>query len=205
LYLTAEARWFYQDECPANLHLWFCASVPAPGGGNLRIDEYLRQPCSSEVSIKMRGGGSGFEIKGLIAVLKNEAVPFAPYIELWGKWRLQASALKITERTIVRKLRWLRTYDASRDAIVEIPLGVDEKPVNRQPLPPQGVNVEIAKIEAAEDTGLWWTLGFEAFGDLDSARGSLQKTVQFLLDRSFEVPRSGEFLNYPRWLSGIKT
>jgi hypothetical protein len=152
-----------------------------------------------------RRGGSGFEIKGLIAVLKNEAVPFAPYIELWGKWRLQVSALKITERTIVRKVRWLRTYDASRDAIAEIPLGADEKPVNGQPLPPQGVNVKITKIEAAADARLWWTLGFEAFGDLDSARGSLQKTVQFLLGQSFEVPRSGEFLNYPRWLSRIKT
>jgi hypothetical protein len=153
----------------------------------------------------MRGGGSGFEIKGLIAVWRNEAVPVVPCVELWGKWSLQAYALKITERTVVRKERWLRTYDASRDGIAEIPLGADEKPLNGKPLPPQGVNVEISKIGVDDDVRLWWTLGFGAFGDLHLLHGSLQKTMQFLLGHSFEVPRSGEFLNYPCWLSRIKS
>jgi hypothetical protein len=203
MFLTAESRWFYQDECPENLRRWFDESFLAPGGGHLRIDEYLCQPHPSEVSIKSRGATSGFEVKCLIAVCPS-GVPFAPYIEIWGKWGLQLPALKTAETIIVRKLRWLRTYDASRDAIVEIALGADEKPLNGQPLPPQGVNLEITNIRIAEEQRQWWTLGFEAFGDLNSALGSLQRTVQFLLDKSFEIPRSGEFLNYPCWLARIK-
>jgi hypothetical protein len=171
----------------------------------LRIDEYLSQTNQSEVSIKIRGGRPGVEIKGLVAVCRSELVPFAPYVELWCKWRLQASALEMTKRMIIQKTRWIRTYDTSRAAIVEIPLQADEKPLNGQPLPQQGCNVEISKIQIAEDPRQWWTLGFEAFGDLDSAPGNLLKTAQFLITHSFPLPIRGEFLNYPSWLAKTKS
>ena len=205
MFVSAEIRWFYPDECPANLHRWFGEMSPAPGGGRLRIDEYLSQTNQSEVSIKIRGGRPGVEIKGLVAVCRSELVPFAPYVELWCKWRLQASALEMTKRMIIQKTRWIRTYDTSRAAIVEIPLQADEKPLNGQPLPQQGCNVEISKIQLAEDPRQWWTLGFEAFGDLDSAPGNLLKTAQFLITRSFPLPICGEFLNYPSWLAQAKS
>jgi hypothetical protein len=205
MFVSAEIRWFYPDECPANLHRWFGEMSPAPGGGKLRIDEYLSQTNQSEVSIKIRGGRPGVEIKGLIAVCRSELVPFAPYVELWCKWRLQASALEMTKRMIIQKTRWIRTYDTSRAAIVEIPLQADEKPLNGQPLPQQGCNVEISKIQIAEDPRQWWTLGFEAFGDLDSAPGNLLKTAQFLNTHSFPLPICGEFLNYPSWLAQTKS
>ena len=205
MFVSAEIRWFYPDECPANLHRWFGEMSPAPGGGKLRIDEYLSQTNQSEVSIKKRGGRPGVEIKGLIAVCRSELVPFAPYVELWCKWRLQASALEMTKRMIIQKTRWIRTYDTSRAAIVEIPLQADEKPLNGQPLPQQGCNVEISKIQIAEEPRQWWTLGFEAFGDLDSAPGNLLKTTQFLIAHSFPLPICGEFLNYPSWLAQTKS
>ena len=145
------------------------------------------------------------EIKGLIAVCRIELVPFAPYVELWCKWRLHASALEMTKRMIIQKTRWIRTYDTSRAAIVEIPLQADEKPLNGQPLPQQGCNVEISKIQIAEEPRQWWTLGFEAFGDLDSAPGNLLKTTQFLVAHSFPLPICGEFLNYPSWLAQTKS
>ena len=205
MFVSAEIRWFYPDECPANLHRWFGEMSPVLGGGKLRIDEYLSQTDQSEVSIKIRGGTPGVEIKGLVAVCRSELVPFAPYVELWCKWRLQASALEMTKRMIIQKTRWIRTYDTSRVALVEIPLQADEKPLNGQPLPQQGCNVEISKIQIAEDPRQWWTLGFEAFGDLDSAHGNLLKTAQFLITHSCLLPICGEFLNYPSWLAQTKS
>jgi hypothetical protein len=53
------------------------------------------------MSAKMRGERSSLEIKGLVAVYRSEAVPFSPYVELWCKWSLQASALEITKKMIV--------------------------------------------------------------------------------------------------------
>jgi len=205
MFVSTEIRWFYPDECPTNLHRWFGEMSPAPGGGKLRINEYLSQTNQSEVSIKKRGGKPGVEIKGLIAVCRSELVPFAPYVELWCKWRLHASALEMTKRMIIQKTRWIRTYDTSGAAIVEIPLQADEKPLNGQPLPQQGCNVEISKIQIAEEPRQWWTLGFEAFGDLDSAPGNLLKTTQYLIAHSFPLPICGEFLNYPSWLAQTKS
>jgi hypothetical protein len=89
---------------PANLHRWFGEMSPA-GGGKLRIDEYLSQTNQSEVSIKIRGGRPGVEIKGLVAVCRSELVPFAPYVEPWCKWCLQASALEMTKTMIIQKTR----------------------------------------------------------------------------------------------------
>jgi len=103
----------------------------------------------------------------------------------------------MTKGMIIQKTRSIRTYDTSRAAIVEIPLQADEKPLNGQPLPQQGCNVEISKIQIAEEPRQWWTLGFEAFGDLDSAPGNLLKTTQFLIAHSFPLPICGEFLNCP--------
>jgi hypothetical protein len=39
-------------------------------------------------------------------------------------------ALEMTKRMIIQKTRWIRTYDTSRAAIVEIPLQADEKPLD---------------------------------------------------------------------------
>jgi hypothetical protein len=117
----------------------------------------------------------------------------------------KASALEMTKRMIIQKTRWIRTYDTSRAAIVEIPLQADGKPLNGQPLPQQGCNLEISKIQIAEEPRQWWTLGFEAFGDLDSVPGNLLKTTQFLIAHSFPLPICGEFLNYPSWLAQTKS
>jgi hypothetical protein len=163
MFVSAEIRWFWQDDCPANLCLWFNETPPPPGGGKLRVDEYLFGTDSSDISIKMRGGGTGLQIKGLVATRKPSLISFAPHFELWCKWSLRVCAVETTEKMTIRKLRWLRTYDAFRDIIVEIPLGANETPVDGQPLPQQGCNVEITKIQVAENSTEWW---FEAFGDL---------------------------------------
>jgi hypothetical protein len=178
--------------------------IPPSWGRTLRVDEYLSQTDQSEMSAKMRGERSGLEIKGLVAVCRSEAVPFAPLIELWCKWSLPPSALEIAKKAIVQKTRWLRTYDVTRAGIVEIPLRADEKPLNGQALPRQGCNVEFTKIHLAKDPRRWWTLGFEAFGGLDSAPNTLKMTAQFLIAQSIPFPSSGEFMNYPSWLARIQ-
>jgi hypothetical protein len=201
MFVSAELRWFWQDECPAELHRWFFETPPAPGGGQSRIDQYLLLTDQSEISIKRRGENPDVEIKGLVARLRNEGDSFAPHVELWCKWRIQASTLDITGKAVVRKVRWLRTYDASGAPIVEVSLQPNERSLSGTALPQHGCNVEITKILLDGEPRQWWTLGFEAFGDLDSAPFNLQRTVEFLVSRSFPLPASGEFLNYPSWLA----
>jgi hypothetical protein len=200
MFVSAEIRWFWQDDCPADLCRWFDETPPAPRGGELRIDRYLLLSGQSEISIKRRGENPDVEIKGLVARLTNERGSFAPHVELWCKWRVQASALEITETVTVRKVRWLRTYDGSGAAIVEIPLQLIERPLSGAGLRQHGCNVEITKVQRDRDPRQWWTLGFEAFGDLDSAPVTLQRTVEFLVSPSFPLPSSGDCLSYPSWV-----
>jgi hypothetical protein len=204
MFVSAEIRWFWQDDCPANLRRWFDETPPAAGGGELRIDQYLLLTDQSEISIKRRGENPDVEIKGLVARIRNERGSFAPHFQLWCKWRVPASALGLTDKMIVRKIRWLRTYDGSGAAIVEVPLQFNERPLSAAALPQHGCNVEITKILLDGDPRQWWTLGFEAFGDLDSTLFNLRRTVEFLVSRSFPLPSCGEFLSYPSWLARHK-
>jgi hypothetical protein len=204
MFVSAEIRWFWQDDCPANLRRWFDETPPAPGGGELRIDQYLWLTDESEISIKRRGESPDVEVKGLVTTLRNEPASFAPHVELWCKWRVKASALEITREVVVRKVRRLRTYDGSGDAIVEIPLQLNERPLSGAALPHHGCNVEITKVLLDRNPRQWWTLGFEAFGDLDCAPFNLRRTVEFLVSRSFPLPNCGEFLSYPSWLARHK-
>jgi hypothetical protein len=67
-------------------------------------------------------------------------------------------------------------------------------------LPAQGCNVELTEIEMAGQAGRWWTLGFEAFGDLDTVPINLTLTLmpeKAVLER---IVASGAFLSYPAWL-----
>lgn len=201
---SAEMRWFWRDDCPADLRRWFEETQPRPGGGQVRIDEYLAQTNQAEIGVKLRGGKPDVEIKGLVATRQGELSSFAPCFELWCKWSLQASALDLRETIITRKVRWIRTYDASGAAIVEIPLQADEKPRSGRPLPEQGCNVEITRIQLAGDSRQWWTLGLEAYGDFDSAPRNLRRTTHFLAAHSFPRPSSGEVLSYPSWLARTK-
>jgi hypothetical protein len=49
----------------------------------------------------------------------------------------------------------------------------------------------------------WWTLGFEAFGDLQSAPVALAATFAFLQANGRLPPLSGERLSYPEWLDRL--
>ncbi|HYP57799.1 MAG TPA: hypothetical protein VEQ35_05890 [Beijerinckia sp.] len=202
--VSAEVRWFFEGDCPADVQRWFHQGGPSPGGGDTRIDEYLWQPNETQIGIKRRGGQNGVEIKGLVACRRTtELSPFAPYFETWCKWSAQASGLQLTETLRVQKTRWLRVFDTSGPAVEEVLLGADAKPLSGHQLPVQGCNVEITKVELAAHSRPWWTLGFEAYGDLEQAPYNLRKAIRSLDERSFPRVSTGEFLNYPSWLARV--
>jgi hypothetical protein len=79
-------------------------------------------------------------------------------------------------------------------------LGVDETPVDGRALPGLGCNVELTRVELRGEQ-VWWTLGFEAFGELSSVERSLRNTLSIMAARQPPPLGTGELLNYPAWLS----
>ena len=199
--LSAELRWFWRGHCPQPVYDWFFKSGLPPGGGHSRIDRYIPQRGEAEISLKKRGAKPELEVKGLITTRRVlELEPLAPHIEIWCKWSCTIPVLNLTNELLVTKTRWLRKFDTSKYVRSEIPLDANEKPNLGYSLPAQGCNVEWTEVEMAGLAGVWWTLGFEAFGDLDSVPMNLTLTVlpeKAVLER---IVASGAFLSYPAWL-----
>lgn len=199
--ISAEIRWFWPVKCPDGVEIWFRSGPTPPGGGNAREDEYLYEPKQTELGLKRRGEKPGVEAKGLVTVLPqpSDMIPFVGPIEIWCKWPLLT--LKLSDVSIVttKKIRWLRKFDTGGGEPTEIPVGEDEAPTDRRCLPKLGCNVELTLVEVGDH--LWWTLGFEAFGELASVERSLRNTLSAMAARRPPSLGSGELLNYPAWLS----
>jgi len=200
--VSAEIRWFWAAACPDEIAAWFRSAAPQPGGGKPREDEYLHESGQTELGLKRRGGKRGVEAKGLVSVLPepSDAVPFIGPIEIWCKWRSAALTLRHSSTIRTRKVRWLRKFDTSGSEPHEIQLDENEDPKDGRPLPGFGCNVELTQVDL--DPGrIWWTLGFEAFGDLYSVEQSLRSTLVVAASRLPPSLGSGELLSYPAWLS----
>jgi hypothetical protein len=99
----------------------------------------------------------------------------------------------------------LRKFDTAKYVRAEIPLDANGRPTKAHSLPAQGCNVELTDVQMPGQTGAWWTLGFEAFGDLDSVSANL--TLTFLPEKPAlaRIVASGDFLSYPAWFQALKT
>jgi len=200
--VTAEMRWFWSEECPADLKGWFFHSTPKAGGGLPRCDGYVRQANGSELGIKRRGTKAGYELKGLVAIIRHsELTTIGPHGELWCKWYVNDLPLDQAGFLKIQKVRWIRKLNLSDGAIVEVPLGPDEAPLDGRSTR-EGCNLTLTKVQIAGVAGQWWTFCFEASGDVDSAQNNLRSAIRYV--RSVSFPNiNGAFLSYPGWLAEI--
>ena len=145
-------------------------------------------------------------MKGFVASRGSpELEPLAPHIEIWCKWSCTIPRLNLTDELAITKTRWLRKFDTSKYVRSEIPLDPNEKPTAGYSLPVQGCNVELTEVQIAGHWGMWWTLGFEAFGDLDSVPTNLTLTVVPEKPLLLRIIGFGAFLSYPAWLRARRT
>jgi len=206
MFVSAEVRWFWHNHCPQPVRDWFFKTGLAPGGGRPRIDRYLRQPGEAEIGLKERGDTSGLEVKGLIATRRSpELGAVASHLEIWCKWSCAIPGLKPASEVTVTKTRWLRQFDTSVPLRVEIPLDSNEKPKFGHVMPVQGCNVELTEVRGPHRSDVWWTLGFEAFGDLDAAPINLTRVVLPESSVLAGIVAFGALLSYPGWLSARLT
>ena len=203
---SAELRWFWRGRCPQPLHDWFFKSGLPPGGGLFRVDKYAPLHRATDIGLKRRGDKPEFEIKGLVAARRvPELEPLAPHIEIWCKWSCTIAGLNLRDEVTVTKTRWLRKFDTSKHVRSEISLGANERPAKGYSLPVEGCNVELTDVQISGHAGAWWTLGFEAFGDLDSVSANLTLAVLPEKPALARMVAAGEFMSYPAWLLARKT
>jgi hypothetical protein len=99
---------------------------------------------------------------------------------------------------VVVKQRWLRKFDTAAEPW-ELSLDARELPLAGQARPAAGCNLELTKVEIEGLAGTWWTLGFEAFGDLDEVVSSLNRTLAATGCPAVD----GAEMSYPEWLDSL--
>jgi hypothetical protein len=202
--VSAELRWFWK-EAPAGLESWFRSGPFPPGGGTPREDEYLLNASQVDLGVKKRGAKAGVEVKGLVGLGGTSQRPFEGRVQIWGKWSVETLALDRLPRVKVHKTRWLRKYDTSGTGISEVELDADEQQ-RRAPDGPleRGCQLEFVALRVGGAAGAWWSLGFEAFGDLSDVEQSLHRTVAHLAPTAPSLA-DGLELSYPQWLARFGT
>ena len=200
MFASAEVRWFWHGHCPQPVHDWFFKAGLLPGGGHPRIDKYLPQP-KAEIGVKERGDMDGLEVKGLVTTRRDPALAtVASHVEIWCKWSCTIPSLTLAGDVAVRKTRRLRQFDTMNPTRVEIPLDAHEKPEPGYSLPVRGCNVELTEASMLGRSDVWWTLGFEAFGDFDTVPINLTRAMMPESSVLASIVSSGVLLSYPGWL-----
>jgi hypothetical protein len=209
--VSAEIRWFWEAAAPGEVRTWFTGGPLIecpPGGGSVRTDAYLHDPHQDELGIKLRGGNSGnkpgVEIKGLVASIQDGCRdrPFDGPLEIWTKWSSAALSLTGVKLTRVNKRRWLRIFHIVGDELREIALDADEHPIDEPGSASEGCILEYTEV-SVEGFAPWTTLGFEAFGSLQTVAGNLRLVTARLAQRSTPTLAGGWCASYPVWLQRV--
>lgn len=195
--LSAELRLWWKGERPAEVERWFeAASAIAPGLPAERTDQYLDDPEKGELGFKLRGGARA-EVK--LRVAQRGAMGWLGTVEIWAK--ASASALRFDGPILeVRKRRRLRMFVASSGGVEELEVGEGER-LRSGPAPVQGCNVEFTAVEVSGSR--WWTLGLEAFGELDSVEDILKATVSALGGPPEHLSEPALRGGYPRLIAAL--
>ena len=200
--LSAEIRYFWMESVPLEIKDWYFVGNQQPfpaGGGGTRVDEYFRDPSQNELGAKRRGGGSGIELKGLVAYADFElASPFQGQVEIWAKWATMAIEICGNTTISVEKRRWLRKLDMGGPAPIEIPLDSEGGPIGNNRSPDEGCNVELVELRLIEGD-IWWTFALEAFGT--KAKTNLRLAAEALSMRHPPTFSPQVVASYPTWLN----
>lgn len=202
--ISAELRWFWPDKCPDEVQRWYEAGHRSrEGSAPVRVDRYIHQKGVENVGIKVRDDKEGkppdVEVKGLISFIDVTVEHSTLRAELWCKWKAPAT-LGSVRGFVTEKMRRMRKFDAGGSYPTEIELGADEKPVSGAHLPDLGCNVELTTVRLPDRDKIWFTLCFEAFGDLRSAPEVLRSVIH---EMNFRPPINGILQSYPVWLNTL--
>lgn len=210
---SAEARLWWQSDDRSDVEDWFEGlSTVLPGGpGRLqrptilaeRTDVYLQDSAQTELGVKLRHAGEDrerLEVKSLV-VVHQDAPPLGP-VSLWVK--SSSNALRLDPGTTIStyKSRRLRKYEWLGASLTEIELDSAEEPKNGS-RPKEGCGLEFTRVRVAGSSALWWTLGFEAFGALDSIEHILRECIAMTAGHYPPPALTQAFAaSYPEWLTG---
>jgi hypothetical protein len=172
--VSLEVRWIHPGRLPAML---VERLEPFREGIEVREDSYLTDPVLPDVSVKVRGGLQ-LDVKAFRHSPGRLSLPGGTRgrLELWEKWSfpLVGAPEPLVDGgswTRVEKARRRRSFALVDGGLVERPLTDAESP---------GCSLELTEVSI--EGAVWWTLGLEAIGPLETLHRDLQETAMTLID-----------------------
>jgi hypothetical protein len=172
--VSLEVRWIHPGRLPA---LLLERLEPFEAGIEVREDLYLVDPVLPDVSVKIRGGVQ-LDVKAFRHSPGRLSLPGGTRgrLELWERWSFPLAAVPqplvaAADWTRVEKRRRRRSFAPADDGLVERP---------RANAVSRGCSLEVTEVSI--DGAVWWTLGLEAVGPLDTLHRDLHAAAVTLID-----------------------
>lgn len=196
---TTEARWFIRGNPPSGICDWCNDSQNGYEKQKPRTDYYLTGFSKSDLGVKYRENKLEFkqavQDKKKLLIIKT----FTGILQEWKKWSFNLQDNALFEDMIegndlkwkgVRKERWLKIFTNDKGLLKSVKYNDSLK---------SACQYEICIVSHPDKSKVWWTIGFEAFGENPEA------LVRRVAEKSFNQNRFFENLNmnsmsYPEWV-----
>lgn len=177
--VSLEVRWMHPGRVPAALAERL---EPFGEGTELREDSYLTDPALPDVSVKIRGGVQ-LDVKAFRHSPGLLSLPGGTRgrLEMWEKWSFP---LDDAAQPPLEGASWTRVHKARRRRWFAV---VDGILVERSSGDAASHGCSLELTEADIDGEMWWTLGLEAVGPLETLHRDLQATAMTLIDDRLSI------------------
>jgi hypothetical protein len=211
---SMELRWFVQGLLDDELSNWFENSRLGPHtmgefipSIDERADTYLGLPYTAELGVKLRNR-ERIEIKKRVhdQGIQTLGADIEGCLEQWVKWSFLLSLQNSNSLNtsllgdawiIVQKVRRTRKFEVRSASLVK-----EVDPNSKPEDVPEGCNLELTTLRVQNQS--WYSLGFEAFGQLASVEKNLELVVREALSHSrFPPMKARDSFGYPEWLRKI--
>ncbi len=163
-----------------------------------RVDYYLRLNGDDSLGIKLREGR--IEVKR--RTQPGEIVRFgeraAGLVESWRKWSF---GLREFDERLTDSGDWLGVWKARRLCFLAVGDDGRFSPHPGNLILQQGCACELTEVRLIGANEMWWTVGFEAFGQTANRRERLILAARQLLSQDSAPALAAEnSYSYPSWL-----
>ena len=202
MFPTVEVRWFSQGKIPNQIRNWFRSGDFIPEDQELRTDYYLRIAEGDFLGVKLREGRVEVKQRYQPGMTRQFGDRSSGLVEAWFKWGfgLDEGSEEVFRVKVfldqwvgVNKERTLRKFQVIEDGRVEETSATD--------VIQTGCALELAQVHLEGVSDLWWSVGFEAFGETGKRRNALILVAEDVLSsEGAPVLKVEESFSYPRWL-----
>ena len=195
---SMELRWFGRGTIPPDVQQWFLQGAFPPKAEPQREDLYLSLPHNDDLGIKQREGR--IEVKRRLADRGAQSFEQGTVgrLEQWVKWSFKLEDGPPTD-LLEPAGSWISTLKSR--SLRKFALLSKEEAQEVDPAKPvdEGCNLELTVLRFVGND--WWSLGFEAFGQLANVERNLRLSVKqaFAADDVLAL-RAGDSYSYPKWL-----